>query len=242
MRVVGVVVTCFYSREAMVVVRMRPSMRHRWEMILGMMPRLVGMGPPVRERRAGRGESDEQADQQRDERSDTGTWHTLENVPGGPTSGRQRFASQRGAASWAATAGVIDLARHAGLVRHVKAPFAVAREASGGGVRRPRGPVRSVADMRGHPVQAGRPPARPRRRRDGGEGVRPLRHALRRRGPLRRMAALQDQESGPTGAVVGTGPQGPETAQARKPQGPRALSNSRGGTRTLDPGIMSAVL
>jgi integrase len=33
-----------------------------------------------------------------------------------------------------------------------------------------------------------------------------------------------------------------ETNKARKPLGSRALSNSRGGTRTRDPGIMSAVL
>ena len=33
-----------------------------------------------------------------------------------------------------------------------------------------------------------------------------------------------------------------EKEKREKPLAPRAFSNSRGGTRTLDPGIMSAVL
>jgi hypothetical protein len=34
----------------------------------------------------------------------------------------------------------------------------------------------------------------------------------------------------------------PKNEKARKPSGSHALSDSRGGTRTRDPGIMSAVL
>jgi hypothetical protein len=44
------------------------------------------------------------------------------------------------------------------------------------------------------------------------------------------------------GAVVGAIVKAPENGKAHKPLGSHALENSRGGTRTLDPGIMSAVL
>ena len=53
---------------------------------------------------------------------------------------------------------------------------------------------------------------------------------------------MQDQKSTPMGTVVGTSPDTPENEKAHKPLGSHALLNSRGGTRTLDPGIMSAVL
>ena len=53
-----------------------------------------------------------------------------------------------------------------------------------------------------------------------------------------RIAAAQDQNLSEMGAPS----EAPNNENARKPLAPRALSNSRGGTRTLDPGIMSAVL
>jgi hypothetical protein len=64
-----------------------------------------------------------------------------------------------------------------------------------------------------------------------------------------RIAALPDQAEAPIGAsstpmgtVAGTRPDDAENDKARNPLGSRALSSSRGGTRTRDPGIMSAVL
>ena len=44
------------------------------------------------------------------------------------------------------------------------------------------------------------------------------------------------------GTAVGTGSEALDNDEARKSLGSRALENSRGGTQTLDPGIMSAVL
>jgi len=52
-----------------------------------------------------------------------------------------------------------------------------------------------------------------------------------------RIAAAQDQNLSEMGAPS----EAPNNENARKPLAPRALSNSRGGTRTLDPGIMRAV-
>jgi len=57
-----------------------------------------------------------------------------------------------------------------------------------------------------------------------------------------KIAALQDQKSNEMGTVVGTSSEAPNNDKARKPLDSRAFRNSRGGTRTLDPGIMSAVL
>jgi hypothetical protein len=57
-----------------------------------------------------------------------------------------------------------------------------------------------------------------------------------------KIAAAQDKKSSETGTVVGTASEVPNNEKARKPLAPRALENSRGGTRTHDPGIMSAVL
>ncbi len=58
----------------------------------------------------------------------------------------------------------------------------------------------------------------------------------------KKIAALQDQKSNEMGTVVGNSPKATENDKARKPLGSHALENSRGGTRTRDPGIMSAVL
>ena len=51
-----------------------------------------------------------------------------------------------------------------------------------------------------------------------------------------------DEHSNEMGTVAGTTPEATENAKARKPLGSHALESSRGGTRTRDPGIMSAVL
>jgi integrase len=56
-----------------------------------------------------------------------------------------------------------------------------------------------------------------------------------------KIAALQDQKSNEMGTVVGTSSEVPNNEKARKPLARRALPNSRGGTRTHDPGIMRAV-
>ena len=53
-----------------------------------------------------------------------------------------------------------------------------------------------------------------------------------------RIAAAQDQNSSEMGAPVGAPSEAPNNEKARKLLAPRALRNSRGGTRTLDPGIM----
>ena len=57
-----------------------------------------------------------------------------------------------------------------------------------------------------------------------------------------RIAAMQDAKTSPVGTMAGTSAEHAENDKARDPNGLRALSNSRGGTRTRDPGIMSAVL
>ena len=57
-----------------------------------------------------------------------------------------------------------------------------------------------------------------------------------------KIAAAQDEKSKEMGAMAGAIKAPNENDKARKPLDSRALENSRGGTRTLDPGIMSAVL
>jgi hypothetical protein len=56
------------------------------------------------------------------------------------------------------------------------------------------------------------------------------------------IAALQDQKTIAMGTVGGTCVEGPEIEKVRKSVDSHTLPHSRGGTRTLDPGIMSAVL
>jgi len=55
-------------------------------------------------------------------------------------------------------------------------------------------------------------------------------------------AATLDEKLKEMGTAVGTSTTPNENDKARKPLGSHPLENSRGGTRTLDPGIMSAVL
>jgi len=57
-----------------------------------------------------------------------------------------------------------------------------------------------------------------------------------------KIAATLDEKSMEMGTAVGTSPSPNENDKARKPLDSRASGNSRGGTRTHDPGIMSAVL
>ena len=57
-----------------------------------------------------------------------------------------------------------------------------------------------------------------------------------------KIAAAQDEKTKEMGALAGAIKSPNENDKARKPLDSRALGNSRGGTRTLDPGIMSAVL
>jgi len=61
-----------------------------------------------------------------------------------------------------------------------------------------------------------------------------------------KVAAERDREAlektNAHGTAAGTSPSPNENDKAHKPLDSRALGNSRGGTRTLDPGIMSAVL
>jgi len=57
-----------------------------------------------------------------------------------------------------------------------------------------------------------------------------------------KIAAAQDEKTKEMGALAGAIKSPNENDKAHKPLDSRALGNSRGGTRTLDPGIMSAVL
>ena len=57
-----------------------------------------------------------------------------------------------------------------------------------------------------------------------------------------KIAATLDEKSKEMGTAVGTSTTPNNNDNARKPLDSRALGNSRGGTRTHDPGIMSAVL
>ena len=57
-----------------------------------------------------------------------------------------------------------------------------------------------------------------------------------------RIAAQQDAKSNEMGTATGAALAVPNNDKARKSVDSRALPSSRGGTRTLDPGIMSAVL
>jgi hypothetical protein len=57
-----------------------------------------------------------------------------------------------------------------------------------------------------------------------------------------RIAAEQDKKSTHLGTAVGTGVEGQKTEKAHKSLDSHTFQNSRGGTRTHDPGIMSAVL
>ena len=57
-----------------------------------------------------------------------------------------------------------------------------------------------------------------------------------------KIAAQFDKKPSEMGVPVGVPASPNENDKARKPLDSRAFGNSRGGTRTLDPGIMSAVL
>ena len=57
-----------------------------------------------------------------------------------------------------------------------------------------------------------------------------------------KIAAAQDEKTKEMGALVGAIKTPNEKTKPANPKAVSRLSNSRGGTRTLDPGIMSAVL